>query len=603
MGTNLLSQKIRFVYIGMLLFAIILSIFALRWQIFDAHKFLVYAKHRGQEETIPALRGTIYAADGSTLSYSEPRCNIFVYYRDLDFAERKKLQTREEFVSKMAKIFGVTDEELAKLLNESFTKGYNWFKIAENLSIDKCQEIKGLTRDKDKDLAAEKRGKIIGFTVLPTSRRVYPEGKLAAQILGLTQVVEDDNKYKILGLGGLEGEWDKVLNPRDGFLQGERDGLGNAVGIAAEQTIEAKRGSSIYTSIDKRLQKEAEEVIAWGVKTYLARSGSIVIMDPRTGRVMAMANYPTYDPNTREQTNRDAYGNRAISEPYEIGSVGKVFTLSAAIDSGKVKPQDVILSQGHQGCEMVVENTGEKTKICTADKLPVGPIPIRDAFRKSDNIYFIHLAESIERETYYNYLKKFGIGNSSGIDLAGESINLLTDWQKWIRADVAAYSYGHSYQANLLQVASAYGALANYGVRMQPQVVTKIVEADGSEKVYQPVAVEKVVAKGTVRQMDVMMHENYRAYVMQSSWEYFDLANYNIGMKSGTALIPDKNGKYSGKYNATYGGYDISSPRRFVMVVRVDSPRVGSLSNENAKFVWLKAFQQVKDIIGVKRIG
>jgi len=439
----------------------------------------------------------------------------------------------------------------------------------------------------------------LGIDMTFTSRRIYPEGRLGSQILGLSSILESG---ETLGQGGLEGEWDGYLEPQIGFIQGETDAVGNAISLASEKTIEAKRGSSIYTTIDKTLQNVVEEKLKWAVDAYEAKSGTVIIIEPSTGYILAMANFPDYDPNLREEKDTSVYGNQAVSEPYEIGSVGKVFTLASALDAGIVKPQTVIL-EGHAGCEKIHEDL---QPVCTHDKLPQPAMSIKDAFALSDNIYFLHLGQLIEegeKGLFYSYLDKFGIGKPAGIDVAGESFGYLLDWEYWNVGDIAAYSYGHSYQANAVQVISAVATVANYGTRMQPRIVHTVLEADGSEIDFKPRPVEQVVSRDTALQMDEMMHVIYQNNLFYWEHYYDDLRNYKIAMKSGTALIPNDTGGYSNRINATYVGYDASPRRTFAMITRLEDPAVGNLSSQNSRHLWLEIFKEIRGYLGVPRIG
>ncbi len=583
----------------MFLLSGLLVIFSFRWQVVDASKFNLLAEQRFQDTAIPALRGTIYARDGSTLAYSDPRYDVYVYMVDLLFFENKGLQTREEFVRKLSTSLDISAENLDKLIKDNYAKGQLSIKIAANVTLQIRQQIKSLRIDQDKSLPAAKQRNLIGYTFSDVSKRIYPEGKLAAQVLGLTATT---NTGTIIGVGGLERGWDGDLTGIPGVVSGERDARGVAVGTASEKTVEAIPGRSIYTSIDKKLQGIVEEQLKKGVEKYSATSGTIVIMDPKTGQVMAMANYPDYDPNTRETTNPQiAFGNKAISEPYEIGSVGKIFTLASAIDNNVVTPDSVIL-QGHQGCERI---TDELEPVCTHDKLPQPPMPIKNAFALSDNIYFLHLGQLIKPEVFSDYLDRFGIGKSTGsdVDPASESYGKLKDWQRWNIADISAYSYGHSYEVSALQATTAVAAVANGGVRMKPYIVTKVKEADGKEINIQPQPVERVIKKTTTPQMDAMMHTIYENNIFYWEHYYDGLRKYNIAMKSGTALIPFKDGSgYSNAINATYVGYDASPDRTFVMFVRLERP-VGDLASQNARIVWLETFNQFRDYLGVRKIG
>lgn len=588
-------RRVRIVYTMIFVLAALLAALCTKWDVVDAAYFRSIAESRVRDGILKALRGTIYAADGTTLAYSERRYNVFIYTRELFFAEEKMLQTRREFTSKLAPIIDTTVENLERKIIENREKGVEWIKVASNITSEQHDKIQNLRRDRDAALKPEKQGRLQGFGFEHTSKRIYPEARLASQVIGLTNPNE---KGDMIGLGGLEGGWDGHLEPVEGFVQGETDALGNAIGIASSMTIEAERGSNIYTTIDKYLQKVTQDKLKWAVEKYQADSGSVIIMDPKTGAILALANYPDYDPNVREETDGNVYGNQAVSEPYEAGSVGKIITLAAAIDSDTVTPDTVVI-EGHKGCEKIHQDL---EPVCTHDKQPQPPLPIKEAFALSDNIYFLHLAEKIEKEKptmFYQYLTNFGVNRASGIDLQGESIGVpLTDPKLWNIGDIAAYSYGHSYQVNLVQIADYVSAIANKGVRMQPYVVSKIVEGDGNVVEFKPQALARVVTESTTNQMDIMMNAIYKRNIYGWEGYYNGLRNAPIAMKSGTALI-QRNGRYTNDINATYVGYDFSPERRFVMVSRLENPRQGDLAGQNARLLWLETFKEIKGYLGM----
>lgn len=599
---NLDRKKIKFLYTIGFTFAGILFFSALRWQVIEADRFAQDAEARSKIEQIPSLRGTIYAADGSTLAYSEPRYNLFMYKPDLDAAEKEGLHNAKELADKIGPIIGMTSEEMQLKLRLGFTGNVKWFKLADGITRAQGDEIEKLTIDKDSGVAENRRRGLRGYDLLFTARRVYPEGQLASQVIGLTDIVDNEKIFKTIGRGGLEYAWDGHLEPRLGLTGGEVDARGVAIGFATEKTTEAIRGSSIVTTIDKRIQKIIEEKLAAGVDTYKAVSGSAIVMEPKTGRILAMANYPTYNLNDRANAVQESLGNKAVNEPYEMGSVGKIFTLAAGIDLEKVTLQSVILPNGHEGCERISD---ELQPICTADKRPQGPMNLDDALRKSDNLYFYHLsADYLPKADFWKYLHAFGIGRGSNVELDnGGDIGSLKDPRYWNIADQAAYAYGHSYQITLLQAASATGAIANYGVRMQPQIVSKVIEADGDEKPYTPIAVEQVISRETALIMDETMHNTYLGN-LNTDYMRADLRNYRIAMKSGTALIPAKDRLgYTSDFNATYVGYDASPSRTFLLVVRLEAPQVGDLSSDSARPLWMDMFASIKDILNVPRKG
>jgi cell division protein FtsI/penicillin-binding protein 2 len=517
---------------------------------------------------------------------------MYLWMDDLVFAERKELQTREEFLNKVAPIIKLTPDELEeKIYNYNVKNNIRWIPIAKSLTNDQWKALYNLKTDKNPD------GFLAGYTFIHTSERRYPEGRLASHLVGLT------NKYgtDLLGVGGLEGYWNGILSPIKGFVIKENDAFGQAIATALLPTIEPKNGSSIYTSIDKKLQQIVEQKIKQGVENYQAKRGSIIVIDPKTGQILASANFPDYDPNVREEKDSSVYGNFSVSSPYEVGSVGKTFTLAAAMDLGLIEPDTIVMENGHQGCETIHTDL---LPVCTWDKKPQPAMPARECYRQSDNLCFYHIAEKMQRSDFYEYLDNFGVGRPSGIDITGESYGYLKPFDEWTIGDVSAFSYGHGYQVNDVQVLSGVATISNGGVRMKPYLVTKVVDSDGEEKIYEPIVMGRVISEETNVKMIQMMHDNYETSIGQYEYYYDDLRNYPIGMKSGTALLVE-NGEYVNEINATYVGFDYSEQRTFAMLVRLERPQIPAiekLSYYNARLVWLDTFAAIKDYLNVPRI-
>lgn len=557
----------------------------------EASRFSEIGRSRVSSSELKSQRGSIYSSDGSTLAYSEPRFDIFVWIDDLIFQEQNKIQTRNEFVEKVAPLINMTPEELEKKLDDHFDQGVRWVPVAKSIGKDEWEQLLNLKTDLYQNVS------LSGIHYEITPSRIYPEGRLASHLLGLTNIVNN----KIVGQGGIEEAYNGVLSPVTGFVISETDAIGQTVANALLPTIEPKDGSDIYTTINKRLQFEVERLIEDGVNKYQATSGSVVIMDPKTGAIMALANYPDYDPNLREEREPSVYVNSAVTAPFEAGSVGKTLTFAAAIDLGLIDGDTIVLPEGHQGCEKF---TNDLEPLCTWDKKPQGPMTANQCLAKSDNICFLHIAEMIPRRDYYNYLDKFGVGKPTGVDIiTQDSYGILKNHTEWNVTDVAAYSYGHGYQVNLIQTADYVSTLANNGVRMKPRVVDKVVSSDGEVKEYRPIVVDRVISTETAEEVTKAMRLNYQSSFAANEWFYNDLKNYDIGVKSGTALIATSTG-YSNDINATFVGYDASSERSFVMVVKLERPTVpfiDRLAFYNVRPLWLDIFSSVKDIIGVPR--
>jgi stage V sporulation protein D (sporulation-specific penicillin-binding protein) len=595
------DNKIRIIYLIFFSFSLLLISFCVRWQIVKSAEFKEIADSRIVSSDITSLRGTIYASDGSTLAYSEPRFDMYIWMQDVITLENWNVQTREELLKKVAPIIDTTSDELRKTIDSYQSNTQNdpnwvkvdWFRVAESLTSDQWRKLRDLRTDRDENK------KLGGFAFQPTSKRIYPEERLASHVLGLTNTYKD----QITGVQGLEGQWNGTLNPTEGIQITESDAIGQAVSSALVATVEPKPGSSIYTTVDKKLQKIVEEQTKAAVERFKAKSGSTIIMDPKTGEILALANYPDYNPNLRDEKNPDVYTSKALSVPYEIGSIGKVFTLAAAIDQHKIDEGTMVLPNGHPGCVFLAEELGD---LCTWDKLPQSPMRSWECLVKSDNICFFEIAKKMDSKVFYSYLNKFGAGVKSGIDITGESNGYIKDPNEddWDIGDVAAYSYGHGYSMNAVQAISGVSAIANHGVRMQPRLVSKIVKADGSIEEFNPIALnggERIVTEETANLVGGIMHQAYLDSIRDYEYWYYDLRNYNIAMKSGTALIANQFGYTNEVYN-TQVGFDLSPERKFIMLVNLEKPQDGGqLSFYNTRIMWLDTFAAVKDHLNVPR--
>ena len=341
------------------------------------------------------------------------------------------------------------EDYLESTIEANRKRGIYWFKLIDGLTLDDKEVIESLRREKD-------LGNFEGLNLVYSQERFYPEIRLAANVIGFSDEREDGS---VIGRSGIEDAWNGNLEPQKGYVTFDIDAAGNPVTGSTDATIQAKRGSTIVTTIDKYLQQKVEQYLERGVKQFKAASGTTIVLDPKSGEIMAMANYPSFDPNTRDVDNPAHLGNAAVSQPYEIGSVGKAFTLAAAIDSGLYKPGDVVI-QGHDGCEALIEGF----QVCNLFGRKSGPLTLSRATVKSDNVAYYHISKDLGPETLHSYLVKFGVGFPSGVDLRGESYGYIKTPETWNENDISAYSYGTSYQMNAIQAASAVAALGNNGV-------------------------------------------------------------------------------------------------------------------------------------------
>lgn len=580
--------------------AFVMLVLMFKWQVADNERFVALANERNVDIKIPSVRGSILAADGSTLAYSEPRYDVYIWLPDLVAAEKNNVQTRQEFVTKVAAVLKVD----SPTVQDKFNTQAQWIKIADKVTYDTKTALAAIQAESNKSL--------VGLQYVYVNKRIYPEGKLAGQVLGYISLFDPEAK----GTWGLEQYWDGVLRPLEGIQSTSLDSNGNPIALAGTQTIDSIPGATLYTTIDKTLQGILEEKLAQGYAQFQAQDATGIIVDPKTGAILAMANYPSFDPNKYyEVENADTFGNKAISDPYEIGSVAKTFTLAAALDLGRITPDTVLLPDGHNGCEIISPNPqpGDKCKstnenkksdhiidcICVYNQKPVKrSITVFDALTSSDNIGFRHIALTMSYQEFYDYLVKFGAGQTTNVDLAGESYANLKNGKNWNYADQAVYSYGHGYSLTPLQTAMGMATIANDGLRMQPYVVSKIVDANNKVTQFQPKAVVQVIKPETAAVEKTMEHKVFLNQLIEKQFK--NLSSYDVALKSGTALIPytDRPG-YSSEINTTFAGYDASPAKTFVLYVKLEKPQVGDLSYYNARILWLNTFEAIKDYLHV----
>lgn len=572
----------------------LITVFLFRWQVLDYDKYIKLAGARQLQIETPALRGDILARDGSVLSYSEPRFDIYVYKNEkqgLIAAENNKRQTREEFLTGVGTILQLSKDDVAKKLEPNS----QWLKLAEKVSKEQRDRILAIPTQKDPKIFLD------GLVAIPTSVRLYPERNLAAQVIGF---LGDDEFGKKVGRGGLEQYYNETLNPITGISTIETDSNQNIIAISDNKLREAQRGMTVKTTIDKNIQAKAQYHLKAAVERYRAKSGSVIIADPRTGEIIAMASYPDYNPaEYNKVTDIKVLGNTAVTTPYEIGSVGKIYTMSAAVDQGKVGPNTVVIN-GHEGCQRIVDNR----KICTYSSDPRGPLTATQAMIESDNLALFSTANLIGGDTLAKYLDKFGMGKRTNIQLPGEDSGVIKPSSQWTEADLATYSFGHSYTQTLQQAVMAVSALANHGRIMEPMVVSELINEDGKVRKYTPRVVSEVLSEKGVQTMAQILHEVYLSNIYTyKNREFQGLDKYNIGMKSGTALIPfvslanpvNKAG-YSDEVNSTYVGYDASEKNTFIMLVNLSEPQsLPKLSYNNARLLWFNLFNDIKDDLGV----
>jgi cell division protein FtsI (penicillin-binding protein 3) len=387
----------------------------------------------------------------------------------------------------------------------------------------------------------------IGFTT--ESKRFYPNRELGSAVLGYTGM---DNE----GLGGIEAAYDKVVRGRDGKLLVQTDARGKAFS-RLERLPTA--GATLELTIDAQLQYIAERELRAGVKEHRADAGTAVILDPTNGEILAMASWPTFNPNVYGDSPESARRNRAIQDLYEPGSTFKIVTASAAIEEHLFNPAEIIdvsaglIRIGHR----VVD-----------DMHRYGPLSFTDVLVKSSNVGAIKIGARVGAERMSQYVRRFGFGQPTSRDFQGESSGIV--WPTLNESALASVSMGYQVGVTPLQMVTAASAVANGGTVYEPRLIRSVTK-DGVRTVIKPIAVRTAITKSTAATLTTIME----AVVERGTATRAKIAGYTVAGKTGTA---DKliNGRYSNsQQNVSFVGFAPSRNPALAIIVMIDSPRAG----------------------------
>jgi cell division protein FtsI (penicillin-binding protein 3) len=394
-----------------------------------------------------------------------------------------------------------------------------------------------------------------GLGFLPEPLRLYPNRELAAHVVGFEGV---DG-----GLEGIERALNDVLAGTPGKAVVGRDALGRDV--VTETVLQPPRpGHGVMLTLDRTIQYLAEREIDAAYRRTHARAAMAVVMDPRTGDVLAMAIRPTFNPNTfLEVPSREHWRNRAVTDPFEPGSTFKVILAAAALEEGVVRPEDSIWAEN--GRITIARTTIHDWK-------KYGWLTFAEVLQNSSNVGSIKVGLSLGRERYYRYMTAFGFGAPTGVGLAGESRGQLREPQRWSGLSLPTMSIGQEVSVTALQLVAAFGAVANGGTLMHPRLVRSLFDAEGREtRRFEPRAVRRVISPETARTLTRLMTQVVAAGTGQKA----AIAGHDVAGKTGTAQKLDPaTRRYSRNPGVlSFVGFVPADEPRLVMLVMLDEPR------------------------------
>lgn len=393
-----------------------------------------------------------------------------------------------------------------------------------------------------------------GIGLFPESRRYYPRQELAAHVLGLVGL--DDR-----GLEGLEHQYDDLLGGQPQFVVAQQDALGRIIFRQEESRPQAPIFDLTLT-IDEVIQYIAERELARAVERSRAKAGTAIVMDPRTGEILALANQPTFDPNHFRKASSAARRNRAVTDAFEPGSVFKVILLAGALEEGVVRTGDRF--HGENGA---IEVSG----VTIRDHEKYGWLTVQQILTHSSNVGAIKIGQKLGKGLYYHYISGFGFGSLTGLDLPGETPGLMRRPRGWSALSLSVLSLGQEISVTPVQIAAAFSAVANGGNLVRPHVLRGLRAVDGSlSRQVEPVMIRRVISSETARTLLDMM----RGVVEEGTGKEAALEEYSVGGKTGTAQKLDPaTGRYSHqKVVASFVGAVPAEAPRLVILVLIDEP-------------------------------
>lgn len=521
------------------------------WQIVYADNLQAKAENQHFDmEKVSALRGNIYYSDGFILASTTPTFTLYGLPKALD--KDKKVEVSYALAKILKEESEELDEVAGRFIN-SLEQDLYWVSLRKNLSLEIKKEIESL--------------KLKGIGFEQTNARFYPEGSSSAHILGF---VGSDSKSSSKGYFGLEGFYDGELKGIEGSERFEKDALGLPILIGRFLTNEARNGKDLITTIDRSVQFIVEKVLKSGMEKYGAKAASAIVMDPKTGEVLAMASYPNYDPKNFSEYPKENYKNPTVAESYEPGSTFKVLVMAAAINEDLVKPDtncDI--------CSGSISLGGFSIRTWNNKYYPNSTL--KDVIIHSDNTGMVFVSKKLGIDKFYEYLENFGFGKLTGIDLQDETSPDLRPKKEWREIDLATASFGQGIAITPIQMIRAVGAIANGGNLMEPQMVKEIKDERGSYEV-KPKVIKNVLKESTSKIVAEMMV----AAVEEGESKWAKPKGFKVAGKTGTAQIPVEGHYDPEKTIASFVGFAPADDPKFVMLVRYDQPQSSIFGSETA---------------------
>ena len=495
--------------------------------------------------TLLAPRGTIYDINGVELARSISAMNIAV--------DQTVVNDPAAAAKVVAPILNMTPSQL----QPDLTGERRYVLIAKDITPETWRQVNQAIKDYNTQILKTKDGiskRIGGFVPERSFIRDYPSGKLTSSLIGITN---DQGS----GASGIESSLNSLLAGTNGkYIYA--NGRGNIIPGSEQVSVEAKSGTSVRLTIDRDVQWVAQNAISQAVASSRAESGTVIVMDPKTGAILAQASAPTFDPNISSTITLNKLRNPAVQEVYEPGSTGKVITVAAALQEGLVTPQSVF-------------TIPYKMKVADEyfhdhEKHPTQRLTTTGLLAVSSNTGSIQIGQKLGKDTLYNYLRKFGIGQSTNSKLPGESAGILHPVKEWSGTSLPTIAFGQGYSLTAMQSTSVFATIANDGVRVSPSILAGVVDESGKYTPAKENESVRVLSSQTASNMRAMMESVVSS---NGTAPAAAISGYRIAGKTGTANRFNTACKCYSGYTASFIGFAPADQPKYVISVTIQDPK------------------------------
>ena len=528
---------------------------------FSQHEGLANRARQQQQNSIETSpqRGELLDRYERQLARSVQTVSLFL---DPDGIDTPTLDSNAQ---QIAKSLGLKQVELTKEFREASNEKRRFVWIARRLDADLAAKVTALN--------------LPGIHTQLEPKRFYPNGSLAAHVLGYVGL---DGQ----GLGGVEQSYNEKISGEGGQLFLEKDANGKPY---ESYEIAAKPGQTVVLTIDQSIQYVAEQALQDTVQRTRAKSGTVIVLDPRSGDILALANAPTFDPNKVADTKPETRSNWALQNIYEPGSTFKVVAFSAAIEKKLARPEDRI------DCQMGSITVAGRL---IHDHHPYGVLTLSEALAKSSNIAAIKLGLRVGDQTMYDYIRSYGFGSKTGIELPGETSGIVRKVERWQPSSIGSIAMGQEVGVTPVQMVAAFGALANDGVRIAPHLIREVRSADGAVVYSAQPEQRRVISAETAIALRGMLE----GVTLNGTAKKAQLDGYSAAGKTGTAQkIDPKTKAYSAtKFVGSFVGFAPASNPQVVIIVVIDEPSGAYHGGDVAAPVFREVAEQILPSLGVE---